>query len=126
MRGKFWASLVFAMIFGGFFMNTVTTADDLNTIKASMEKRLPVLVDLKSRGIVGENAVGFLEFIGKNREKDDVVQAENQDRTKVYTAIARKDRVSAEQVGRRRALQIASKAKKGEWLQDQNGKWYQK
>lgn len=126
MKGNFWISFVLVMIFGGLFMNTLTTGDDLNTIKANMEKRLPDLLDLKSRGIIGENALGLLEFIVKNREKEDIVQAENQDRTRVYTAIAQKERVSVEQVGRRRALQIASKAKKGEWLQDQNGRWYQK
>lgn len=126
MKGKFWASFALVMIFGSFFMNALTTADDLNTIKANMEKRLPVIIDLKSRGIIGENALGFLEFIGKNREKEDIVQAENQDRTKVYTAIAQKERVSVKEVGQRRALKISSMAKKGEWLQDQDGKWYQK
>lgn len=29
-------------------------------------------------------------------------------------------------VGKHRAIQIANKARPGEWLQDANGKWYKK
>jgi len=31
-----------------------------------------------------------------------------------------------ELVGKHRAIQIADKARTGEWLQDADGKWYQK
>jgi hypothetical protein len=34
--------------------------------------------------------------------------------------------ITADVVGRRRALQIAENAKPGEWLQDAGGKWVQK
>lgn len=91
-----------------------------------MEKRLPLIVELKAKGIVGEDRMGYLQFIGGKREKENVVQAENLDRRKVYEAISQKEGVAVEQVGQRRALQIANKARKGEWLQDQNEKWYQK
>ncbi len=101
-------------------------AEDISTVKVQMEKRLPLIVELKSRGIVGEDRMGYLQFVGGKREKEDVVQAENQDRRKVYEVISQKEGVTIEQVGQRRALQIVNKAKKGEWLQDQNGKWYQK
>ena len=95
-------------------------------IKARMKSRLPVIISLKEKGIVGENYNGFLEFRGANREKEDVVNAENVDRKKVYAAIAKQQGVSAEIVGQRRAAQIAQKASAGEWLQDANGNWYQK
>ena len=39
-------------------------------IKQRMIDRLPVINDLKARGIVGENNLGFLEFIGDQKEKD--------------------------------------------------------
>ncbi|MCR4321050.1 MAG: YdbL family protein, partial [Candidatus Brocadiaceae bacterium] len=114
------------MILGGIFANVSSFADDLNAIKAEMEKRLPAIIELKSKGIVGEDNSGYLQFVGGKREKEAVVQAENQDREKVYSAIAKKEGVSINQVGQLRATQIAEKAKKGEWLQGQDGKWYQK
>jgi hypothetical protein len=55
-----------------------------------------------------------------------VVAAENKDRKLVYEAIAKKQGTTTEVVGKHRAVQIAGKAKTGEWLQDANGKWYQK
>ena len=98
-------------------------ADD---IKTRMKQRLPVIIELKAQGIVGENNAGYLEFIGAKREKADVVAAENNDRKTVYTAIAKQQGTTAEVVGKRRALQIAQKANPGEWLQDASGKWIQK
>ena len=98
-------------------------ADD---IKTRMKQRLPVIIELKAKGIVGENNAGYLEFIGAKREKADVVAAENEDRKTVYTAIAKQQGTTAELVGKRRALQIAQKANPGEWVQDASGKWIQK
>jgi uncharacterized protein len=95
-------------------------------IQARMIARLPAIKDLKDRGLVGENNKGFLEFIGQQKEKQEVVTAENQDRQQVYEAIAKQQGTTVELVGQHRAIQIADKALPGEWLQDANGKWYQK
>lgn len=126
MKVKTCVSFLIVMIIGGIFANVSSFADDLNAIKAEMGKRLPAIVELKSKGIVGEDNSGYLQFVGGKREKEAVVQAENQDRKNVYGAIAKKEGVSINQVGQLRATQIAEKAKKGEWLQDQDGKWHQK
>ena len=126
MKVKTCVSFLIVMIFGGIFASVSSFAGDINAIKAEMEKRLPAIIELKSKGIVGEDNSGYLQFVGGKREKEAVVQAENQDREKVYSAIAKKEGVSVNQVGQRRATQIAEKAKKGEWLQSQGGKWYQK
>jgi uncharacterized protein YdbL (DUF1318 family) len=91
-----------------------------------MIERLPIIKDLKARGIVGENNLGFLEFIGDQREKAGVVKAENRDRKSVYDAIAKKQGTTADVVGKHRAVQIAAKARAGQMLQDANGKWYKK
>lgn len=95
-------------------------------IRDRMIARLPAIKALKAKGIVGENNKGFLEFVGQKKEQPDVVAAENQDRTKVYNAIAKQQGTTAELVGKHRAVQIAAKAQSGDWLQDANGKWYQK
>jgi uncharacterized protein YdbL (DUF1318 family) len=95
-------------------------------IKARMKNRLPVIKELKAKGIVGEGNKGYLQFVGGNKAKADVVAAENKDRKTVYAAIAKQQGTTTERVGKRRALQIAKKANKGEWVQDANGKWLQK
>ena len=114
--------LVFFLI-GHLCAGTVLFADD---IKTRMKNRLPVIVELKAQGIVGENNQGYLEFVGSKKDKADVVAAENEDRKTVYTAIAKQQGTTAELVGKRRALQIAQKASPGEWVQDAAGKWIQK
>jgi uncharacterized protein len=95
-------------------------------IKEKMKNRLPLIVELKKKGIVGENNLGLLQFIGKTKEQESVVNEENNDRMKVYEAIAKQQGGTADLVGKRRATQIAEKAETGEWLQDEQGAWYQK
>jgi len=95
-------------------------------IKTRMKDRLPRIIELKAAGIVGENNLGFLAFIGGNQSEQALIEAENQDRQLVYSAIAKQQGTTADVVGRRRALQIADNAKPGEWIQDTGGQWAQK
>ncbi len=95
-------------------------------IKQRMKERLPLIVELKNKGIVGENSLGYLEFVGHIKEKEDVVSAENKDREKVYEAIAKGQNATVEKVGQIRAKQIAEKADPGDWLKDSSGNWHQK
>lgn len=125
MKSNFFAIFLLILL-SGISATTAIFADDIQTIKVQMEKRLPLIVELKSNGIIGENNTGYLQYVQANRENEEVVNAENEDRKKVYAIIAKKEGASIGQVGSRRALQIAKKALKGDWLQDQNGKWYQK
>jgi uncharacterized protein YdbL (DUF1318 family) len=97
-----------------------------NEIKAQMRARLGDISTLKAQGIVGENNRGYLEFRSGDRSKAAVVNAENSDRSQVYSQIAQQQRTTVDLVGKRRALQIAQTARPGEWLQDGNGRWYQK
>ncbi len=118
----FMTILTFVLI--GFFVTGVSaSADD---IKTRMKKRLPVVKELKAKGIMGENNQGYLQFIGAKKEKADVIAAENKDRKTVYAAIAKQQGTTAELVGKRRALQIAKKAAPGEWVQDAGGNWNKK
>ena len=114
---------ILLLLVGVILFCTPGLADD---IRARMKARLPIIVELKSKGIVGENSNGLLEFVGTKKEQEEVIDAENKDRLKVYEAIAKQTGTSPEVVGKRRALQIAEKASPGEWLEDENGKWHQK
>jgi uncharacterized protein YdbL (DUF1318 family) len=95
-------------------------------LKARFNARNAAIMELKAKGIVGENNKGFLEFVGGKREKQPIVAEENSDRLKVYTAIAKRQGTTPDAVGVQRAIQISKKALPGDWLQDANGKWYRK
>jgi len=93
--------------------------------KAQMEKRLADIVELKAKGLVGEDASGYVQFVGGAKEKEEVVKAENADRKRVYEAIAKKEGTTADVVGKRRALKNLENAKSGEFIQ-KDGKWVKK
>jgi uncharacterized protein YdbL (DUF1318 family) len=102
-------------------------AQDLNAIKARMEQRLPSLDALRKKGAIGENNRGLTEVRQNVDNASAVASAENSDREAVYAAIAKQQGgVSAEQVGRARARQIAANSAAGVWLQRDSGEWYQK
>ncbi len=115
---------ILSVLILGILITNLYSASD--SIKQRMIDRLPVIKALKDKGIIGENNLGFLEFIGSQKEKADVVAAENMDRKSVYEAIAKNQGTTVEVVGKHRAAQIAGMAQAGEWLQDANGKWYKK
>ncbi|RJQ78097.1 MAG: DUF1318 domain-containing protein [Desulfobacteraceae bacterium] len=95
-------------------------------LKGRMRERLPIIVDLKTRGVVGENNQGYLHMLKGQTEKAAVVTAENEDRRAIYDQIGKQTGTSAVVVGQRRAIQIAEKASPGEWIQDAAGNWHQK
>jgi len=95
-------------------------------IIARMKERLPAIEKLKDAGVVGENNLGYLQVRDNSADTKNAVDTENNDRKQVYAAIAAKNGVAAEVVGKRRAIKIAEKAKKDQWLQNDKGEWYQK
>ena len=95
-------------------------------IKARMKERLPQILALKTKGLVGENNQGYLQFVGATKEHEDVVSAENADRRTVYEAIAKQEGTTAQFVGKRRALQLVGQAHAGDWVQNDAGQWVQK
>jgi uncharacterized protein YdbL (DUF1318 family) len=116
--------LIVLFVVAGFLAVTGTVW--AQGLKERMQSRLPVIIDLKARGVVGEDSNGYLAFVKGKNERKDVVDAENKDRRTVYAAIAQKQGTTVELVGQRRALQLAEKAQPGEWLQKPDGKWHQK
>jgi uncharacterized protein YdbL (DUF1318 family) len=108
-------------------LGAVTLPAQDAALKARIEARLGNVNALKDRGVAGENNQGFLEARGGATGADQqIIGAENSDRRAVYAAIAAQTRASPEQVGQKRAAQIASIARKGHWIQDAGGAWRQK
>ena len=102
-------------------------ADDLGAVRSRMEKRIGSINALKDRGAVGENNRGLLEGRGALGGADQqVVNDENADRRKVYGALAAQTGASSDEVGRKRAAQLADLARPGHWVQTAGGEWRRK
>ena len=104
-------------------MAAVARGQESEELKARFRQRLPEINALKDQGFVGENNKGFIEFVAAQRKSEDVVNAENADRAKLYQAIAASTGTTPDLVGQRRALQIAKEARAGHFIQDDMGKW---
>ncbi|MCK4766121.1 MAG: YdbL family protein [Candidatus Aminicenantes bacterium] len=109
-----------------FISGAFLCAKDAN-VKERMLKRKPLINALKDQGKLGENNVGKLAPRGGlNPEERRLMNEENGDRDIIYGRIAQNMNVSPAEVGKRRAAQIAQRAKPGHWLQNPQGKWYRK
>lgn len=116
--------LLFVMTLSLYFVLCSTAFAD--SIKQRMKQRLPQIVDLKNRGIVGESNTGYLGFVTAKKEKQDVVAAENEDRKVIYNQIAKQQNVSIQLVEKRRAAALFSNAVKGYYYQNEAGVWVKK
>jgi uncharacterized protein YdbL (DUF1318 family) len=100
-----------------------SATDAANRIKA----RLVMIDELKASGAVGEGALGYvIPRAELGPRQSSIVESENADRKTLYQSVAANTGQSAEEVGRQRALQIATRARPGVWLQGPDGEWYQK
>jgi uncharacterized protein YdbL (DUF1318 family) len=95
-------------------------------IKERMKARLPVIADLKAKGIVGENNKGYLGFVTANKVKADVVAAENKDRKAVYAHFAKQQNTTPGVVEDIQAKRKAQKVKAGQFFQKPDGAWQKK
>jgi uncharacterized protein len=123
MKNKLW--IVSFIIFWAV-LSAISSVSFAQDIKARFKDRLPKIIEMKSRGIIGETNQGYLDYVGNVREMQDVVDSENKDRRLVYEEIARKEGTTVQIVGQRRALQLKDLAKPGDWVQDDAGRWYRK
>ena len=122
MNTKLILSLAVVALLG--FAAPAATAQQSPDLKQQMVQRLPALDELRRRQVVGEANTGFLEVRGTaTPEEQQLVEAENRDRTEVYETIARRSETTKETVGRARAKQIADASARGVLLQDAAGNW---
>jgi uncharacterized protein len=123
MKNRIFLFLILILI---AFLFIISSAFCTQDIKARFKDRLPLIIELKSNGIIGETNQGYLDYVGGKRKMEDIVDAENRDRRIVYEEIAKQQGVSVQIVGQRRALQLRELAKPGDWVQNDSGTWYQK
>jgi len=95
-------------------------------IKDRIKQRLPVIADLKTKGVIGEDYRGYLGFVGNARDQQSVIAAENKDRKLIYKHLAKQQNTTIEVIEQIQAKRKAAKAKPGEFIQRQDGSWQQK
>lgn len=97
-----------------------------NGIKERMIQRLPLIADLKTKGIIGEDNHGYLGFVTATKVHEDVIAAENNDRKAVYTHFAQQQKTTVDVVEKIQANRKAEKANPGEFFQNPDGAWIKK
>ncbi len=95
-------------------------------IKERMKQRLPAIVELKAKGIVGENNSGYLGFVTGKKSQEKMVASENKDRKAIYGYIAKQQNTSLKLVEKRRANTLSQRAIPGEFIQKADGSWVKK
>lgn len=95
-------------------------------IKERMKQRLPVIADLKAKGIIGEDNKGYLGFVTGARAQEAVIAADNKDRKMIYSHFAKQQNTSLEVVEKVQAKRKAERAKPGEFFQNPDGSWQKK
>jgi uncharacterized protein YdbL (DUF1318 family) len=100
---------------------------DAKSAQVRMKARIKAVGELKLAGLAGEDKQGLLSFRGKLTEKQqDLLDAENKDRSIIYAVFAKKFNVSVKQVALSRAAKIQKIAKVGTWIQAKDGSWTKK
>jgi uncharacterized protein YdbL (DUF1318 family) len=115
--------LLFALFAGA----AVSRGEDIAAVKARIEARKANVEALKAKKLLGENNRGYLEPRHSIYPADEKTMSdENTDRAALYQVIAGQKGIRMERVGRERAQEIAEEAKRGTWVQDEDGQWYEK
>lgn len=118
--------LAFALLLGAA-APAARAADDLAAVKARMTTRITAIDALKLKGALGENNQALLEVRDPAvKEAAAVAAEENKDREAVYAALAKSQGVTAAEVAKARARQLAANSAKGVWVQDDKGTWAKK
>jgi uncharacterized protein YdbL (DUF1318 family) len=100
---------------------------DAKSAQVRMKARIKAVGELKLAGLAGEDKQGLLSSRSKLTEKQqDLLDAENKDRSIIYAVFAKKFNVPVKQVALSRAAKIQKIAKVGTWIQAKDGSWAKK
>lgn len=106
---------------------SLAMADRRDELQARFKKRFEQVRQYKDQGKLGETSTGLLEAV---KDADDalrsLIEAENADRRELYRLIAEKEGTTADVVARTNATRNFRRAKSGDWLKADDGKWRQK
>ena len=122
--------LLFTLLCCGFLAPAVLHADkmtDVKNLKRQITEHSPEVRELLDRGVIGEDATGYLVVRGTLSDKEKkTVEAANKERKEVYTILSQNTKLTPAEVGRNEAKLIFGLAKRGTWMRDANGNWSRK
>lgn len=85
------------------------------------------LKDAKSQGLVGEANSGYIAVVDQSSpELEKLVAEVNNKRKREYAAIAKRNGIEVSQVAARAAEKLEARLSRGEYYQDNLGRWAQK
>ena len=86
------------------------------------------LNELKQKGVLGENNHGYVEVIADSSEARSVADAENHDRKIIYETIAKQHNLSGamDTIESVFAQEQRDRARPGDKIQDESGRWMTK
>ncbi|WP_428818539.1 YdbL family protein [Microbulbifer sp. MCCC 1A16149] len=85
------------------------------------------LKEAQSKGIVGEANSGYIAVVqGSSPEVDALIAEVNAKRKREYAAIAKRNNIDISQVAARAAEKLEARLSRGEYYQDNLGRWKQK
>ena len=121
-------TLVVAFVLGAAL--SAARAATSQELQKRFQERYPKLLEQKSAGKIGETFQGFVEAVKEDYTKEEavsgLVNAENADRTELYKLLAAKENITPEKVAERNALRNFQRARPGDYLKGQDGRWTQK
>ncbi|MGH7178728.1 MAG: YdbL family protein [Tepidisphaeraceae bacterium] len=128
MKTRLLAFFVALIACGASAGPTLASPDEqMSALKKQFEQRFPELARLKSDGVVGESADGFVEFVkDPDSSAAKLVEQENSDRRELYRLIAEKEQTTSQLVAQRNGARNFQRARPGEFLKGKDGEWFQK
>ena len=93
---------------------------------ASMRARVPQIIALKDKGVIGEKLDGLLGVVKASSKAKSVVKAENKDRLSVYKKRAKKGGTSLPTFMKVMGEERIKKEKPGRFIQNAQGSWVKK
>lgn len=84
------------------------------------------LSDAKEQGLVGEKTNGYLGLVVKSAEAESLVESVNQKRKSIYMNLARKNKITMQQVTALAGKKAIAKTKSGNFIQNSSGQWVKK
>jgi uncharacterized protein YdbL (DUF1318 family) len=84
------------------------------------------LDDAKQQGLVGEMPNGYLGVVVNSAEAKNLVATVNEKRKNIYINLARKNKLTVEQVTTLAGKKSFSKTKSGHFIKNNSGQWIKK
>lgn len=84
------------------------------------------LGDAKKQGLVGEMQNGYLGMVVESAEAKSLVESVNKKRKSIYINLARKNKITIQQVTALAGKKALAKTQSGHFIKNTSGKWIKK